>query len=653
MRSGYPPFSESGEALSSDLPTRDFSEILLSELQQRSAAGEELRLDDYLDKYREFESEVRRVFSEWEACHHSRDSCNRSADSTAASPSPGSTTSPAATESLVGKFLGRYRIDQFLGRGGFGEVWKGFDPELSRVVAVKVARRDRAHSQTALDRFVEEARKAASLSHSGIVQVYDIAKIDEGYVIVSEFIDGESLSTRLKQGPIPLGTAVSIVIDIARGLQHAHVRDLIHRDVKPGNILLRSAGGAVLTDFGLAVREQDLVAEPNVVSGTIRYMSPEQARGESANLDHRTDIFSLGLVLFHMVTGRLPYPESDTKSYLRTVASRPPRPIRSITELAPPDLEKICMKALAFSAEDRYATCLEFAEALDEWRGRCTESESTRVLVPPPARRWLRPWMIGLLAGGGLVLSLVIVQLKRYTPPPANAIPLAQGVPQPVPLPPAQDVRPAAGVVSPEGWVSLLVQEPQLVAWESSEGRSAPRFDANLRQFSARSERSRWLFQCAEQDSQPFQMRTAIRVQDWLGYAGIVWGLQEDQTHFPEQWFRGLSLEFTRHDLTEPSTLVARQIRLKRQDFDEIRIQSGRQIAVLEIPTPVHEEAVLEIDVRQNELIVRFDGGQVWRPVDILQETDWLPDGRAAVGIIGQGVNVEFKSLSIHMQPSP
>ncbi|RLS51256.1 MAG: serine/threonine protein kinase [Planctomycetota bacterium] len=209
--------------------TCSFSEFLRGDIRRRCVTGERPVITDYLPLYQEFAEEIRQVFVEWETIYLADESIYRSGDSTTESPSPDATTHQLVQDTLVGKSIGRYRIDQFLGRGGFGEVWKGFDPELDRVVAIKLARRDRYATPKAFEQFQEEARKAASLSHAALVQIYDITKFDDACVIVSEYIDGMSLANRLRQGPVSIDFAISTVIDVARGLQHAHMKNLIHR----------------------------------------------------------------------------------------------------------------------------------------------------------------------------------------------------------------------------------------------------------------------------------------------------------------------------------------------------------------------------------------------------------------------------------------
>lgn len=577
-------------------------------------------------------------------------------------------------KSLAGTFVGRYRLDALLGQGGFGEVWKGYDPELNRAVAVKVERCDRQVAGPALIRLLDEARKAASMSHPGIVPVYDIAHHDGGSVIVSEYIEGETLSDRMKRESVSIDFAVRTVITIAQALHHAHVRDVIHRDVKPGNILLRTNGSAMLTDFGLALSENELIGQSDSLSGTIRYMSPEQARGGVAGLDHRSDLFSLGLVFYAMLAGRLPYPDSGSDSYLKAVATRAPRPLGSVVENLPTGLESICMKCLAFSPEGRYSTCRELAEALEDWQrnyqpGVVTSGSQTVPVrsIPVIPNKTRRIALFAGLAATMMLAGIIIPRMKQYVPgpaipKPANAAPIVEA-PLQTETPHSPPTSPVA--VVPEGandaivpilsltdaWIPLLKSMPQQVAWSTSDGREPPRFDVADQRLSVKSPRSRWVFQCAEVDSQPLRLRLLIAIDRWEGYAGVVWGLREEPDSFPEVRYRCLGIEYLRSGPREPAKLVARNMMLKRHSFDDIRILRQGTLVETIIPLPTEYESTLEVDVHPDGPVVRFGTGSSWRVTEKLSETDWLPDGRWAIGLTGQGLGVSVRSYSLRNLP--
>lgn len=227
-------------------------------------------------------------------------------------------------ESDLPESLGRYRLLSRLGRGGFGEVWKAYDPELDRHVAIKIPRPDRDFPPEVLANFQKEGQKIARLGTiPGIVAVYDTGR-DAGHsYIVSELIEGESLEDRLRKGPISYEETVAIVSAVAEALHRAHRKDLIHRDIKPGNVLLPKDGPPVIADFGLAVTETEQLSERKGVVGTVAYMPPEQALGHNHLANAQADIYSLGVVLYRMLTGRLPFRAETYLEWRDQIVNRP------------------------------------------------------------------------------------------------------------------------------------------------------------------------------------------------------------------------------------------------------------------------------------------------------------------------------------------
>ncbi|RLS57147.1 MAG: hypothetical protein DWH91_05015 [Planctomycetota bacterium] len=359
-----------------------------------------------------------------------------------------------------------------------------------------------------------------------------------------------------------------------------------------------------------------------------------------------------------MLAGRFPYPESETDLYIRSVATRVPRPIRSIVDSIPAELEKICMKALAFSIEDRYSTCLEFAEDLARWREQnqlAVESSSRVPLAPQVAEERLpgnRRNVYGLMAVVTVVLGgLVFDRWTRYTPDThettsptqhVDTITGDQAAPQPGN---PEAVEPPETI---DGWRQLLNREPRVVAWEVMSGRSAPHFDRERQRFQVGSKYSRCVHECGESNGSPFQMRTIIRVSDWVGFAGVFWGLREDPKAFPDKDYLAYAIEYYKDDKQEPSRLVFREIRMRRFDFETVREYGGSVLSDIPIPTPVQLEMPLDIDVQKRKVSVLWGTGQRWEPDFRLDTDSLLTDGQSAVGVTGQGADVEFRSLSIH-----
>ncbi len=269
--------------------------------------------------------------------------------------------------------IGRYAILRRLGKGGFGEVLLAFDEELDRQVAIKVPRTERVSRPEDIEAYLDEARILASLDHSHIVPVYDVGRTDDGLCfVVSKFIEGSDLATRIKEGRPGFDDSAALVATVAEALHFAHTHGLVHRDIKPANILIDASGNAFLADFGLALKEEDFGTGARI-AGTPSYMSPEQANGEGHRVDGRSDIFSLGIVFYELLAGRRPFISKATDKdealieLLDLIAATEARPPRQIDDTIPKELERICLKALSKRATERYNTALDMAEDLREF----------------------------------------------------------------------------------------------------------------------------------------------------------------------------------------------------------------------------------------------------------------------------------------------
>jgi formylglycine-generating enzyme required for sulfatase activity/predicted Ser/Thr protein kinase len=343
----------------------------------------------------------------------------RAADTARLKKEAGATVPEAGGIAELPEVFGQYRIVRKLGHGGMAAVYLAEDTVLQRQVAIKVPLNEVERSEEVLARFLREARAAASLSHPNICQIYEIDKIGERDYIAMEYVDGKPLSDLIRGKQLKERQAASLVRKIALAMQAAHEKGLIHRDLKPSNVMLTVRGEPKITDFGLAKRwasDDSRLSHSGAIMGTPAYMPREQALGETSRLGPAVDIYSLGVILYELLTGRLPF-EGPLAAVLGKIISAEASPPSSIRQDLDPQLDAICRKAMAKEPEGRYASMAEFAAALAAWSKTSGTKEETGIGVkisPKPrtaARAGVpgRPLIAAIAAGAVALVALGIV----------------------------------------------------------------------------------------------------------------------------------------------------------------------------------------------------------------------------------------------------
>jgi Tol biopolymer transport system component/predicted Ser/Thr protein kinase len=331
---------------------------------------------------------------------------------------------------MIGRTLGHYRIEEKLGEGGMGVVYRAFDAHLDRPVAIKVLRPDAVANPERKKRFIQEAKAASALSHANIITIYDIDTADGTDFIAMEYVAGKALDRLIGQRGLPLGEALRYAIQIAGGLAAAHEAGIVHRDLKPGNIMVTDKAQVKLLDFGLAKLTERAPAEGDAptetlgpqteegaIVGTVSYMSPEQAEGKK--VDARSDIFSFGSVLYEMVTGRRPFQGETKLSTLTAILHQEPRPVEGL----PPELEKLVARCLRKDPARRLQHMDDVKNLLEELK---EESDSGKLTPQVPAAPVRRRRLAPAVAGVALLLAILVVAAWWWTQH------RQQPVPQPV-----------------------------------------------------------------------------------------------------------------------------------------------------------------------------------------------------------------------------
>lgn len=304
----------------------------------------------------------------------------------------------AEFKNLTGTVLAnRYRLDELLGRGGFGQVYRAFDLKLERQVAVKIG-----HARTSTDLLLDEARRVARLKHPCIVGVHDCGEHEGRMFLVFELIEGKSLADVIRDRKLPVRDAVNLVLTVAEGLHYAHQQGCLHRDIKPENILIDAEEKPLIADFGVACTLEEIEKGRSVSSGTLAYMAPEQVAQETQLLDGRCDVHALGVLLFELLTGRSPFQARTHAALREQILFRPPMTLRAAEPSLPKELEDICSKAMAKHPADRHESAAAFAAELRGWLDRSRTRRRTM-------------WIVAALAVLGMLITGAVIALGSGT----------------------------------------------------------------------------------------------------------------------------------------------------------------------------------------------------------------------------------------------
>jgi serine/threonine-protein kinase len=346
---------------------------------------------------------------------------------------PSSDGKKAARSAKILSDFGDYELLEEIGRGGQGVVYRAHQKTLNRTVALKVIGLGPWTTEAHLKRFRREAEAAASLEHRGIVPIHDVGEHDGQCYFSMKFVEGGQLDEVVKREPIPISRAVELIAKVARTVHYAHEHGILHRDIKPGNILLDAKGEPLLTDFGLAglVEAESTITRTLEVMGTPSYMAPEQAAGEHTKISKATDVYGLGAVLYQLLTGHPPFAGGTTYETIKLLLETEPRQPRLWNPKLDRELSTICLKCLEKDPKRRYSSALALAEDLEHWL-KHEPILARRTGLFTRGRKWVRrnpstaaliTLLVALAAGSGVVVwnrvfAVPMPKIVVFTPRP-------------------------------------------------------------------------------------------------------------------------------------------------------------------------------------------------------------------------------------------
>ena len=616
-----------------------FRELLAAKLRFAGNEDKLADLQDLLNRFPQYAEIVREIFSS--TTDSVPDELVVTADYPGSIPSKPN-PSGESTE-VIARSTGRYRLLQIVGKGGFGEVWKAYDPQLDRIVAVKLPRQDRVFSDEQLNDFLVEARRVARLKIAGVVAVHDVGQDGASHFIVSDFVDGETLADQMKRDRLSCRASARIIADIAETLHRAHLQDIVHRDVKPNNILIDKSGTVFLTDFGLAINEVEQLAESEAVLGTFAYMPPEQARGSSNRVDGRADIYSLGVVLYQLLTNRLPFVATTAMEYRNQILQRDVRPLRTIDDTIPIELERICLRCLAKSPTDRYSTAKDLAHDLRQW---IAEVDVKDRKTASPAYLW----PVITIAVVLVAVIVVAISVGRNREPQVQPVTRPEQKAAVAENPKADGSSKAEKTTSPVEriWLDQLGQSPRELFLPGYRAGGTLGFRSDLQAFEISSEPER-LVQLGVLEGRSCRIGITIEQPVWNGATGVFWGYHEVEAKEGRgaQW---QSITGARHyppDGVPVYRVVRRLVQTPARSGITVTV---KDLGYMDVRFPEDSRPVrLEFELHKDQLVrATWNGEDLPITSDSLNRRTNPADYAGPWGVYSQRATTWFRHPSLH-----